>query len=153
MKPFRKSFSFLLLLLALSSYGDNVPVPVTMGLKPIVTGTGARIAFLVGINSYKATTSLKYAVGDSDSIEDLLLKTGKYDKLIKLNDYGKITTTLNPDTLSYSSQRIKMAPTKLNIESTYQEILAANPETLLFYYSGHGFIEGEGEKTLSLQKM
>ncbi|MBK8395049.1 MAG: caspase family protein [Leptospiraceae bacterium] len=144
MTKFRKSFSFLLLLLALSSYGDDVPVPVTMGLKPIVTGTGARIAFLVGINSYKATTSLKYAVGDSEAIEDLLLRTGKYDKLIKLNDYGKITTILNPETLSYSSQRIKMAPTKLNIESTYQEILAANPETLLFYYSGHGFIEGEG---------
>ncbi|MBK8395056.1 MAG: caspase family protein [Leptospiraceae bacterium] len=142
MKPFRKSFSFLLLLLALSSYGDDVPVPVTMGLKPIVTGT--RIAFLVGINSYKATTSLKYAVGDSEAIEDLLLRTGKYDKLIKLNDYGKITTVLNPETLSYSSQRIKMAPTKANIEATYQEVLAENPDTLLFYYSGHGFIEGEG---------
>jgi hypothetical protein len=37
-----------------------------------------------------------------------------------------------------------MAPTKANIEATYQEILAANPDTLLFYYSGHGFIEGEG---------
>ncbi|MBK8395046.1 MAG: caspase family protein [Leptospiraceae bacterium] len=142
MTKFRKSFSFLLLLLALSSYGDDVPVPVTMGLKPIVTGT--RIAFLVGINSYKATTSLKYAVGDSEAIEDLLLRTGKYDKLIKLNDYGKITTTLNPETLSYSSQRIKMAPTKANIEATYQEVLAEKPDTLLFYYSGHGFIEGEG---------
>ena len=37
-----------------------------------------------------------------------------------------------------------MAPTKANIEATYQEVLAENPETLLFYYSGHGFIEGEG---------
>jgi hypothetical protein len=37
-----------------------------------------------------------------------------------------------------------MAPTKANIEATYQEILAENPDTLLFYYSGHGFIEGEG---------
>jgi len=139
MKPFRLSLSFLLLLLALSSYGDDVPVTT-----PIVTETKTRIAFLVGINSYKATTSLKYAVGDSEAIEDLLLRTGKYDKLIKLNDYGKITTTLNPVTLSYTSQRIKMAPTKVNIETTYQEILAENPETLLFYYSGHGFIEGEG---------
>jgi hypothetical protein len=117
------------------------------GLKPFhstTPETKSRIAFLVGINSYKATTSLKYAVGDSDAIEDLLLKTGKYDKLIKLNDYGKITTTLNPETQSYSSQRIKMAPTKANIEATYLEILATNPDTLLFYYSGHGFIEGEG---------
>ena len=147
MKPFRLSFSFLLLLLALSSYGDdNINLEKT-GLKPVSTNTAltkTRIAFLVGINSYKATTSLKYAVGDSNAIEDLLLRTGKYDKLIKLNDSGKITTTLNPDTLSYSSQRIKMAPTKANIESTYQEIIAENPDTLLFYYSGHGFIEGEG---------
>ena len=37
-----------------------------------------------------------------------------------------------------------MAPTKANIEATYQEVLADNPDTLLFYYSGHGFIEGEG---------
>jgi hypothetical protein len=37
-----------------------------------------------------------------------------------------------------------MAPTKANIEATYQEVLAENPDTLLFYYSGHGFIEGEG---------
>ena len=63
------------------------------GLKPFSSTTAltkSRIAFLVGINSYKATTSLKYAVGDSNSIEELLLKTGKYDKLIKLNDSGKI---------------------------------------------------------------
>ena len=117
------------------------------GLKPFrstTTLTKSRIAFLVGINSYKATTSLKYAVGDSEAIEDLLLRTGKYDKLIKLNDSGKITTTLNPDTLSYTSQRQQMSPTKANIEATYQEVLAENPDTLLFYYSGHGFIEGEG---------
>ena len=37
-----------------------------------------------------------------------------------------------------------MAPTKANIEATYQEVLAQNPDMLLFYYSGHGFIEGEG---------
>ena len=81
MKPFRLSFSFLLLLLALSSYGDdNINLEKT-GLKPVSTTaalTKTRIAFLVGINSYKATTSLKYAVGDSNAIEDLLLKTGKW---------------------------------------------------------------------------
>ncbi|HRG76135.1 MAG TPA: caspase family protein, partial [Leptospiraceae bacterium] len=117
------------------------------GLKPFrstITLTKSRIAFLVGINSYKATTSLKYAVGDSEAIEDLLLRTGRYDKLIKLNDYGKITTILNPETQSYISQRKKMEPTRANIEATYQEVLAENPDTLLFYYSGHGFIEGEG---------
>jgi hypothetical protein len=126
----------------LDDVGNNTTVG--NGLKPFRSTTKSRIAFLVGINSYKATTSLKYAVGDSEAIEDLLLRTGKYDKLIKLNDYGKITTILNPETQVYSSQRIKMAPTKANIEATYQEILAANPDTLLFYYSGHGFIEGEG---------
>ncbi len=146
MAKFRKSFFFLLLLLALSHSGADNTTDVRNGLKPFFTTTltKSRIAFLVGINSYKATTSLKYAVGDSDAIEDLLLRTGKYDKLIKLTDAGKITTTLNPETLSYSSQRIKMAPTKANIEATYQEVLAENPDTLLFYYSGHGFIEGEG---------
>jgi hypothetical protein len=150
MNPFRLSFSFLLLLLTLSHSGaDERSTDVKSGFKPFPSSTPQamtkyRIAFLVGINSYKATTSLKYAVGDSEAIEDLLLKTGKYDKLIKLNDYGKITTILNPETQVYSSQRIKMAPTKANIEETYQEILAENPDTLLFYYSGHGFIEGEG---------
>jgi uncharacterized caspase-like protein len=144
MKQIRLSFSFLLLLLVFS---HSTATDVGNGLKPFrstINSTKSRIAFLIGINSYKATTSLKYAVGDSEAIEDLLLRTGKYDKLIKLNDFGKITTTLNSETLSYSSQRIKMAPTKANIEATYQEILAANPDTLLFYYSGHGFIEGEG---------
>ena len=98
MKQIRLSFSFLLLLLAFS---HSTATDVGNGLKPFhstTTLTKSRIAFLVGINSYKATTSLKYAVGDSEAIEDLLLRTGKYDKLIKLNDYGKITTTLSPDT-------------------------------------------------------
>ena len=161
MKQIRLSFLFILCYIFESGI-----VGVETGLRPVSTQTTtdtnttvgndlkpfhsttsvtkSRIAFLVGINSYRATTSLKYAVGDSDAIEDLLLRTGKYDKLIKLNDYGKITTTLNPETQVYSSQRIKMAPTKVNIEATYQEIIAANPDTLLFYYSGHGFIEGEG---------
>ncbi len=104
-----------------------------------------RIAFLVGINSYKATTSLKYAVGDSNAIEELLLKTGKYDKLIKLTDNGKITTVYDPKTDSYSSKNNStIKPTKANIEATYKEILADNPDMLLFYYSGHGFIEGDG---------
>ena len=118
------------------------------GLKPFhstINSTKSRIAFLVGINSYKATTSLKYAVGDSNSIEELLLKTGKYDKLIKLNDSGKIITTYDPKTDSYSSKNNPtIKPTKANIESTYKEVLADNPDMLLFYYSGHGFIEGEG---------
>ena len=118
------------------------------GLKPFhstINSTKSRIAFLVGINSYKATTSLKYAVGDSNSIEELLLKTGKYDKLIKLNDSGKIITTYDPKTDSYSSKNNPtIKPTKANIESTYEEVLADNPDMLLFYYSGHGFIEGEG---------
>nr|MBP9165119.1 caspase family protein [Leptospiraceae bacterium] len=118
------------------------------GLKPFhstINSTKSRIAFLVGINSYKATTSLKYAVGDSEAIEDLLLRTGKYDKLIKLNDSGKIITTYDPKTDSYSSKNNPtIKPTKANIESTYKEVLADNPDMLLFYYSGHGFIEGEG---------
>ena len=158
MAKFQKSFYLVLIVLfytvetglrpvSTQSTTDTKPnndTTVRNGLKPFHSTTKSRIAFLVGINSYKATTSLKYAVGDSEAIEDLLLRTGKYDKLIKLNDYGKITTILNPETLSYTSQRIKMAPTKANIEATYQEVLAENPDTLLFYYSGHGFIEGEG---------
>jgi hypothetical protein len=158
MAKFQKSFYLVLIVLfytvetglrpvSTQSTTDTKPnndTTVGNGLKPFHSATKSRIAFLLGINSYKATTSLKYAVEDSEAIEDLLLRTGKYDKLIKLNDYGKITTILNPDTLSYTSQRIKMAPTKANIEATYQEVLAENPDTLLFYYSGHGFIEGEG---------
>ncbi len=130
----------------LDDAGNNTNVG--NGLKPFhstITSTKSRIAFLVGINSYKATTSLKYAVGDSNAIEELLLKTGKYDKLIKLTDQGKITTVYNPQKDSYSSKNDpKIEPTKANIEATYQEVLAANPDMLLFYYSGHGFIEGEG---------
>ena len=115
MKQIRLSFSFLILLLAFS---HSIATDVGNGLKPFHSATKSRIAVLVGINAYEATTALKYAVGGSEAIEDLLLRTGKYDKLIKLNDYGKITTTLNPENQSYISKRIKMAPTKMTIEAT-----------------------------------
>jgi hypothetical protein len=54
-----------------------------------------------------------------------ITRTGKYDKLVKLNGRGKITTIFDPKKETYTSTRDeKSLPVRENIEATYKELLA-----------------------------
>lgn len=102
-----------------------------------------RYAFLVGINKYKNTTELKYAVKDSKEMYKLFSQVGHFEKIFMLNDEdGKVIITKG----KVESRDKQYLPTKANIESTYKAILKEKPDTLVFYYSGHGFIDGKDDK-------
>lgn len=91
--------------------------------------TRKRIALLVGINKYKSTTDLKYAVSDSQRMANLLSKIGyKKENIYVLNDEeGK-------------DDESKL-PTKANVEKWVKKLSAAQDlDTFLFYFSGHGFM-------------
>ena len=102
-----------------------------------------RYVFLVGINKYKNTTELKYAVKDSREMYKLFSQVGHFEKIFMLNDLdGKVIVTKGKE----ESRDKQYLPTKANIEATYKSILAEKPDTLVFYYSGHGFIDGKDDK-------
>jgi len=102
-----------------------------------------RYAFLVGINKYKNTTELKYAVKDSKEMYKLFTQVGHFEKIFMLNDEdGKIIVNKG----KVESRDKQYLPTKKNIEETYKSILTEKPDTLVFYYSGHGFIDGKDDK-------
>ncbi len=112
-----------------------------------------RIAFLVGVNFYENTSTLKYAVSDAEKLETLFLQVGYYDQIIKLTDKGKVVSERDPKSKTYSTKfpDKKYLPTKKNIEDTYKELVAQKPDLLLMYFSGHGFIsDGKEDKENSL---
>lgn len=118
---------------------------VEKGLRPVSTSwhEKKRYAFLVGINKYKNTTELKYAVKDSREMYKLFSQVGHFEKIFMLNDLdGKVIVTKGKE----QSRDKQYLPTKANIEATYKSILAEKPDTLVFYYSGHGFIDGKDDK-------
>jgi len=44
-----------------------------------------RIAIVIGLNQYKNSEKLKYAIDDSKNIKSILEKVGYYDEIILLN--------------------------------------------------------------------
>lgn len=112
-----------------------------------------RIAFIVGVNFYENTSTLKYAVSDAEKLEALFLQVGYYDKIIKLTDKGKVVSERDKKTKTYSSKfpEKNFLPTKKNIEDTFKDLVAEKPDLLLMYFSGHGFIsDGKEDKENSL---
>ena len=102
-----------------------------------------RYAFLVGINKYKNTTELKYAVKDSKEMYKLFSQVGHFEKIFMLNDEdGKVIVNKG----KVESRDKQYLPTMKNLEETYKSILTEKPDTLVFYYSGHGFIDGKDDK-------
>lgn len=95
-----------------------------------------RVALLVGVNRYADTTSLKFPVSDSIKMKNLLRRVGYFDHIEILNDEeGKLDTT--------------KSPTKVNIENKFKALLASKPDTILFYFSGHGLIDGEKNNAIA----
>ena len=80
-----------------------------------------RYVFLVGINKYKNTTELKYAVKDSREMYKLFSQVGHFEKIFMLNDLdGNVIVTKGKE----ESRDKQYLPTKANIEATYKSILA-----------------------------
>ncbi len=85
-----------------------------------------RIAIVIGLNQYKNSEKLKYAIDDSKNIKSILEKVGYYDEIILLNE-------------EEGKRNQKKSPTYENILDVLKEVNNRKPLSLLFYYSGHGF--------------
>lgn len=95
-----------------------------------------RVALVVGVNGYQTLSRLNFAVGDSTKMKLSLDQVGHFDKIILLND-------------EVGEKQKEFLPTKLNIEREYNSLLKEKPNMILFYFSGHGFMNNAGENIIA----
>ncbi len=92
-----------------------------------------RVALIVGVGNYlkeSRLNSLKYTSNDSQKMASVLKDIGHFDEVVLLND----------DTGFYNN---RYKPTKENIIREFRRLVKTDPQTFLFYFSGHGFEEKE----------
>lgn len=123
-------FCFVLSLLLLAA--ENFAVDS----KNIPWNQKKRVALLVGVNQYTDTTSLKFPVSDSKKMKTILEKVGYFDHIEILNDEEGLR------------DKTKL-PTKENIEGMFKALIDSKPDTILFYFSGHGLIDGEKNNAIA----
>lgn len=92
-----------------------------------------RVALIVGVNNYSSLSKLTFAVSDSKKMELTLSQIGKFKKIILLND----------------DEPSERKPTRANIDRYLKELTGEHPAMLLFYFSGHGFMNKEGENVIA----
>lgn len=95
-----------------------------------------RMAIVVGVNGYKSLSKLSFAVGDSLKMKVTLEQVGHFNKIVLLNDE---TGESDP----------KLLPTKANIEREFENMVKEEPSLLLFYFSGHGFMNSEKDNIVA----
>lgn len=98
--------------------------------------TSRRVALIVGVNGYESLSRLTFANSDSLKMKLTLEQVGKFDEIILLNDQvGKEDTLLKP--------------TRKNIIREFNRLTKSRPNLFLFYFSGHGFMDENGENILA----
>ncbi|MCB1193968.1 MAG: caspase family protein [Leptospiraceae bacterium] len=95
-----------------------------------------RVALIVGINGYESLSRLTFATGDSLKMKLVLEQVGKFDEIVLLND-------------QVGKDNLKYYPTKKNIEREFNRLVGGHPNMFLFYYSGHGFMNQDGENIIA----
>ena len=95
-----------------------------------------RVALVVGVNGYQTLSRLNFAVGDSTKMKLSLDQVGHFDKIVLLND-------------EIGEKKKEFLPTKVNIEREYSNLLKEKPNMILFYFSGHGFMNNAGENIIA----
>lgn len=122
---YRKLFFVFLLALSPFLYSDKKESSPKQNQK--------KIAILIGINHYgKEIEPLNYSASDSEKMKAILDE--EYE-IILLNDHR--------------SDEFK--PTYRNFQKQWEEALKKSPTTLLFYFSGHGFLNHEKKNALAMQ--
>ncbi|HNO24503.1 MAG TPA: caspase family protein [Leptospiraceae bacterium] len=95
-----------------------------------------RYALIVGVNGYKNLNKLSFAVGDSLKMKLTLEQIGKFNKVVLLNDES-------------GEKDPSLLPTRVNIEREFKSMIKDHPKLLLFYFSGHGFMNSAGENVIA----
>ena len=95
-----------------------------------------RVALVVGVNGYQTLSRLNFAVGDSTKMKLSLDQVGHFDKIVLLND-------------EVGERKKELLPTKANIEREFNALLLEKPKMLLFYFSGHGFMNNARENIIA----